>query len=51
MAASHRRHDLSDQLSDQVWEGLKPHLLGSRVRWVGQPSTTGCFWLFLNAVF
>ena len=28
MAASHRRHDLSDQLSDQVWEGLKPHLPG-----------------------
>ena len=32
MAASHRRHDrrndLSDQLSEQVWEGLKPHLPG-----------------------
>ena len=23
MAASHRRHDLSDQLSEQVWEGVK----------------------------
>ena len=48
MPASHRRRDISDQLSDQVWENLKPHLPGIAGK-VGRPAFDNR--LFLNAVF
>ncbi len=44
MLASHRRHDISDR----VWEGIKPHLPGSEGK-VGRPAFDNR--LFLNAVF
>ena len=44
MLASHRRHDISDR----VWQGLKPHLPGSAGK-VGRPPFDNR--LFLNAVF
>ncbi len=44
MLASHRRHDISDR----VWEVLKPHLPGSEGK-VGRPPFDNR--LFLNAVF
>lgn len=44
MLASHRRHDISDL----VWEGLKPRLPGSEGK-VGRPAFNNR--LFLDAVF
>ena len=44
MLVSHRRHDISDQ----VWEGLKPYLPGSEGK-VGRPPLDNR--LFLDAVF
>ncbi len=44
MSATHRRHDLSDQ----VWDSLKSHLPGERGK-VGRPALDNR--RFLNAVF
>ena len=44
MAAAHRRHDISDQ----VWEGLRPLLPGAGGK-KGRPAKDNR--LFLNAVF
>ena len=44
MSASHRRHDISDQ----VWEGLRSHLPGGEGK-VGRPAFDNR--RFLNAVF
>ena len=55
MAASHRRHDrrndLSDQLSEQVWEGLKPHLPGVAGKVGGPALDNRLFLAVFEAVF
>ncbi len=51
MAASHRRHDLSDQLSEQVWDGLKPHLPGVAGKVGGPALDNRLFLAVFEAVF
>ena len=36
MAVAHRRHDMTDE----VWERLRPHLPGERARGADRPRTT-----------
>ena len=44
MGAAHRRHDITDA----VWELIKPHTIGNKGTWGGNARDTR---LFINAVF
>lgn len=44
MKESHRRHDISNE----VWELIEPHTIGSKGTWGGNAKDTR---LFINAVF